>query len=927
MAIDISIWQFQIRAAQGGTNPALRTFFYRLTRLLTLAIHPLFVFDGPKRPEWKRNKLTRGLNGGDRVGTAMAKRLINLFGFPIHDAPGEAEAECALLQRHGIVDAVLSEDVDTIMFGCTRTIRNWSAEGRGNVPTHVNLYDSEKLEIGREGMVLIALMSGGDYITEGISGCGVKVAYEAARARFGDLLCKIKASEAAERQGDAFKEWRTYLQNELATNKSKFFRTKHRALRIPEDFPNIEVLRYYTHPVVSPAFVLEKLKKGISWNRPVNVVKLREFVKETFDWNFRGGAIKFVKVFAPGILVKKLLAIGDTWTGSVTDLVMSIKNERAHVSTDFTPEVRITYIPAEVVCYNPYKEEEETVESSRAGLALNSDDELDETVEGDKTKVSAKQFQAMDQNMIWIPECILARAAPEMLEGWKKFKEQSRSGKTKRIRQINAQKKVDIGPINGWVRTISEPKIGNPINEAGKEAPPTVRIRPERKRASISLTSTRFDPWRLAGSSNIPTITKSAVADFRTIKEATSDLSLNPVIHIPSSPESILVCGQHNMEIEASKVNSKTFEKTPYVQANPNPRKYEVDQSVVKTVSAQARITAFLSTKAQSGVEFEMAKSQSSTGFLQSKKEANYNLDQLILQHVPETNSQYQRIDDSLSSPSPKLPSLLPIRWDLDKSQAKLAEPYHPCTSYSSKIEKKKLSLNTNQGEDEDELPSLVNTRRTKHAGQKQDFASAFGRLDVENKEREKSSPQYDSNVIAITDTSDEDKNEILTVSKQVQTNATSQADQADTKTRQPEKQCNQTRMNNQQGEWASKDTIEMTNGGKKLDPVNIDLETRVSNTILARRSKLKHIVTTESKAIEPRATIEVRKTKLFVPSLYRNGFLEVIEVHADRAEEEKRLIEAAEEEINVAASSRVGTARRKVWRQSDIDFVDLTGE
>ena len=106
-------------------------------------------------------------------------------------APGEAEAECALLQREGIVDAVLSEDVDTLMFGSGLTLRNWSSEGRGNKsPTHVSAYYSKATKVGksgldREGMILVALMSGGDYITEGIPGCGIKAACEAARAGFG----------------------------------------------------------------------------------------------------------------------------------------------------------------------------------------------------------------------------------------------------------------------------------------------------------------------------------------------------------------------------------------------------------------------------------------------------------------------------------------------------------------------------------------------------------------------------------------------------------------------------------------------------------------------------------------------------------------------------------------------------------------------
>ena len=43
----------------------------------------------------------------------------------IHDAqaPGEAEAELAYLNRIGIIDAVLSDDVDNFLFGATMVIR------------------------------------------------------------------------------------------------------------------------------------------------------------------------------------------------------------------------------------------------------------------------------------------------------------------------------------------------------------------------------------------------------------------------------------------------------------------------------------------------------------------------------------------------------------------------------------------------------------------------------------------------------------------------------------------------------------------------------------------------------------------------------------------------------------------------------------
>jgi len=38
-------------------------------------------------------------------------------------APGEAEAELAYLNRIGVIDGILSDDVDNFLFGATTVIR------------------------------------------------------------------------------------------------------------------------------------------------------------------------------------------------------------------------------------------------------------------------------------------------------------------------------------------------------------------------------------------------------------------------------------------------------------------------------------------------------------------------------------------------------------------------------------------------------------------------------------------------------------------------------------------------------------------------------------------------------------------------------------------------------------------------------------
>lgn len=343
---------------------------------------------------------------------------MRLLGFAVHDAPGEAEAECALLQKHGIVDAVLSEDVDTIMFGCTKTLKNWSAESRSaKTPTHVTMYDVEeikKAELGldREGMVLVALMSGGDYLPDGIPGCGVKVACEAAKAGYGKSICRLKTSDEA-----GIEAWRKNLIHELYTNESGHFRVKHKALTIPEDFPNMEVLRYYTHPVVSKSADLDAVRQKFEKRRDVNLEELREFTRETFDWDYRIGAIKFIRVLGQALLSRKMLLDAAAAEKHVT----KISGRRTHASTDATPELRLSFVPADVVPIDLSAEVDEVISAGREGLALNSDDEVegpDEEVELAAKNGSGKVFDVTKPDLAWVLEGFTRRALPNAVAAW-----------------------------------------------------------------------------------------------------------------------------------------------------------------------------------------------------------------------------------------------------------------------------------------------------------------------------------------------------------------------------------------------------------------------------------------------------------------------------------------------------------------------------
>ncbi|KAK3387454.1 nuclease-like protein [Podospora didyma] len=604
IAIDISIWQFQVQAAKGGANPAVRTLFYRLVRLLGHAIQPLFVFDGRNKPAFKRGKRSRGQ--GDMVSTTMMKRSIRLFGFSIHDAPGEAEAECALLQQQGVVDAVLSEDVDTIMFGCRRTLRGWTSEGTkgSKIPTHVSLYDTAELAKGesgldREGMVLVALMSGGDYIPEGVPGCGIKVACEAARAGFGRDLCRIKRSDK-----QALAAWKARLLHELRSNESGFFRTKHKALKIPDDFPNMEVLGYYTHPVVSRQATVDRLKREFPSAVAIDVAGLRGFVSETFDWTSLAGAVKLIRVLAPSLLVQLLLErqeSQETQDDHVlkqeeSTLVKSIFKSRSHFSTDATPELRVSFIPADIVRLDLSAEIVEEVEAyGRTGIALNDDEEFDDETIDDQQESggSKKTFDPLQPDLVWIPESVTKLGIPLTVETWEE-KQRAKDAKaaaqaaakaakaaktttaktTRTSGKVRAAKKTDMpaGALDKFVKVTrnitadaprksaplivdslasnsipaprSSPGIGShPVahptpNEASEQPAP----KPSRKSQQPNKSSkdragkpaAGANPWTLSGSQVSPKVTR-LISTSAVASKSQPRSSVEPII-ISSSP-------------------------------------------------------------------------------------------------------------------------------------------------------------------------------------------------------------------------------------------------------------------------------------------------------------------------------------------------------------------------------------------------------
>ncbi|KAJ7782861.1 hypothetical protein B0H16DRAFT_1403187 [Mycena metata] len=305
VGIDVSLWIQQVtRKMSGGPelgdNPALRTLFFRLCALAEWPIIPLFVFDGRKRPKVKRGS-KMGKSGSLPLAQPM-KDMLAHFGMQWLEAPGEAEAELACLNEEGIIDAIITDDCDVLIFGGKTILRNSSLALSGNKANpaldangkaskhHVMVYTADAVRASgftRGALLLFALLSGGDY-HNGIPKMGKVIASGLARCGFGERLLDAFQSLSEPQLKHFLVGWREEINTELRTN-SRGWLKQRSSLTIPSDFPDVEVVDNYVTPIRNNNVG----GRAIRDNREISIPAIAGFCEEKFaEWGHRSAIIK-----------------------------------------------------------------------------------------------------------------------------------------------------------------------------------------------------------------------------------------------------------------------------------------------------------------------------------------------------------------------------------------------------------------------------------------------------------------------------------------------------------------------------------------------------------------------------------------------------------------------------------------------------------
>ncbi|KAH7905013.1 PIN domain-like protein [Hygrophoropsis aurantiaca] len=287
---------------QSGQNPALRSFFYRVTRLLKLPLQLVFCYDGDERALYKR---ARKVSTKDHWMVKPTQRMLDTLGVPWFKARGEAEAELAAMNAAGLIDAVMTDDSDTFVFGARVVLRNSSLTKDGVITVYTADTIRDRIPyMDRHGLILMALLCGGDYDANGLVGCGAAIALQLVQCGLAEPLCT--AILGSPDLAHSLREWCGNLRQHLENDPSHTIGRHHRALAstIPDTFPDVGVAKAYLAPLVFAA----DSQFHLCHPRPPDVAKTAALVQELFGWDDQTRLLKtFREHVWPAFVLQELL--------------------------------------------------------------------------------------------------------------------------------------------------------------------------------------------------------------------------------------------------------------------------------------------------------------------------------------------------------------------------------------------------------------------------------------------------------------------------------------------------------------------------------------------------------------------------------------------------------------------------------------------
>ncbi|KAJ7508231.1 PIN domain-like protein, partial [Mycena galericulata] len=301
VGIDGGIWlsESESRAGiSGELNPELASLFYRLCELLRFSVTAIFVFKGTNGPDFKWGQT---VSKSSHPLTRQFQSLIKAFGFHCHQAPGDAEAELAYLNRLNLVDLIFTVDASVFIFGATHVVYSPEEDDFQDAYIYTSEAIKRRVNLSLGGLLLIVILTGGDYDETGLVGCEEDVAYSQGQRGLGDSLLSAMQTLGPAELAAFLVVWRNALREDL-TGQGHL----DAAAQISEAFPNPDILDLYVHPVTSGSYNGAILDVSGWVVLMPDIISISRLCEELFSWGTAAELPEKFSVLLPGLCLKRL---------------------------------------------------------------------------------------------------------------------------------------------------------------------------------------------------------------------------------------------------------------------------------------------------------------------------------------------------------------------------------------------------------------------------------------------------------------------------------------------------------------------------------------------------------------------------------------------------------------------------------------------
>ncbi|KAJ6493890.1 hypothetical protein C8R47DRAFT_1318801 [Mycena vitilis] len=338
--------------------------------------------------------------------------------------------------------------------------------------------------LSHDDFILIAVLAGGDY-SDGLAQCGFKIAVGLARAGLGRQLIAGLADRSREESVLFLATWRHALRTELETNISGHLphQCKQLAANIPADFPDLDVINLYRHPVVS-----KTIAPPLAFCPP-RLDILARFAEDHFGWgNSLGILTHFADQLFAGLVIRELAYSALASDGLIAalpppSLIKSIVGQRQHKSTGHLAELRLTL------------DLDPTVLTS----ALQAIAGRHDPAQGVQAAITAWLAKDLPKVRVWVPRAMVEYVYPGMVldyvssQGLKPKRKSIKASKTSARPRIQSPKirSFDTVPVAGPSRlsTAGRADSSQQTEQRGSPSGKTKasRAHPEKRYTTMSV--------------------------------------------------------------------------------------------------------------------------------------------------------------------------------------------------------------------------------------------------------------------------------------------------------------------------------------------------------------------------------------------------------------------------------------------------------